>query len=185
MIIFFFFQQKDKIYIVFFHKVRAPKGEDWYSGKSTTCGIVLGKKNNSQPQVLKKKEKRKSNKLPKVRRKRTWLFDRPHALELIQAKSGPSLWKPTEPPWDPAQKSQEVSSKTKSCHKYHPRTTYSFFAFSPLVATAVCTLKRSYFSATGESLWKGMRVREQKVSGHCKQKQNSQGNETSSENIGE
>lgn len=114
---------------------------------------------------------------------KTWAFDRLHATEFIQVKAGPSLWKPAEPSWDPVQKSQKLNTKTKSYHKCHPRTTYSSFTFSPLVAAAVCTSQGSYFRATAECLWKGMR--EQKVSGHCKRKQNSRGGETTNESVGE
>lgn len=61
---------------------------------------------------------------------KTWLFDRACALEFIQVKASPGLWKPREPSWM-MRKDLRVSNKRKSCHKCHPRVTHSSFASSP------------------------------------------------------
>lgn len=45
--------------------MKTPKGEDGYSGKTTTCGTVTCEKKGSEPQMLKK-----SNTLPKNQKKK-------------------------------------------------------------------------------------------------------------------
>lgn len=47
-------------FIVFLQGVKAPKGYG-YSGQTATCGKVLGKRKNSELQVVKKKVEGKSN----------------------------------------------------------------------------------------------------------------------------
>lgn len=77
---------------------------------------------------------------------RTRLLDSSLALEFIQVKAGLSLRNL------PAILRKNV---TNSVTKELPRTTYTSFPLSPVVAAAVCTLKWSYFGVISESLWKG------------------------------